>query len=204
MNVLFDIGNVILHIDFISSLKKVIPAHLEDVDERLDRIMLRKDEFEAGKIPIDEYFLWAVEQLEMEQQLDEFMHAWLDIFTPNLPMWRIIEQLHAEGHRLFLFSNVNNPHKDHILKNYPIFEKFSGGVFSYQTGHIKPEAAIYQRAIEQCQIIPEQTIYIDDLADNITAGKAAGLHSHQYRADEHEAFKTWLESITDSLTDLPS
>ena len=82
-----------------------------------------------------------------------------------------------------------------LQKQYPVFQCFAGGVFSYQTGHIKPEQEIYQLAIKQYELAPERTIYIDDLPANIEGGKKAGLICHQYHADRHDEFLNWLNGI---------
>jgi len=76
-----------------------------------------------------------------------------------------------------------------------VFQNFTGGVFSYQTGHIKPEAEIYQLAIQQYGLTPEATAYIDDLPANIEGGKNAGFICHQYSADQHDEFLQWLSSV---------
>ena len=39
----------------------------------------------------------------------------------------------------------------------------------------KPDERIFQHLIQQTGIAPSETLYIDDLEDNITAGKKAGL-----------------------------
>ena len=109
-------------------------------------------------------------------------------------MWDCITDLHSAGHRLILFSNINNPHKDYLLTTYPVFKNFAGGVFSHQTGHIKPEPEIYQIAIDEWQLDPSQTLYIDDLPANIRAGKQAGFQCHQYQAEHHEEFLSWLHT----------
>ena len=192
MDVLFDIGSVIVGVDFIPSLKRLIPKEFTDAEKRLHKVLERKDEFEAGRITAEDYFPWAAESLGHSGSMDEFMHAWVDVFTPNNRMWKCIEELSSLDHRLILFSNINDPHKTHLLKNYPIFQHFTGGVFSYQTGHIKPEAEIYQLAINQYQLNPGQTLYIDDLQANIDAGKRAGFYCHQYSANRHKAFLNWL------------
>lgn len=195
MNFLFDIGNVIINVDFLPALKRLIPEGTECAEQKLNTLLTRKDEFEAGRITPEEYFPWAAETIGFQGSQKEFLKAWLDIFEPNLPMWEAIEQLHSAGHQLILFSNINNPHKDYLLETYPIFEKFQGGVFSYQTGHIKPEPAIYQLAIDSWQLTPEDTMYIDDLADNIAAGKKAGFHCHQYDCAHHQDFLSWLDNV---------
>ena len=39
MDFLFDIGNVIVHVDFISSLKKLMPDGVDEPDNRLHRLI---------------------------------------------------------------------------------------------------------------------------------------------------------------------
>jgi len=192
MDFLFDIGNVIIGVDFLPSLTRLIPEGTSDPEARLNDLLERKDDFEAGRIDHDTYFTWASEKIGFLGTREEFIAAWVDIFEPNEQMWKCIESLHAAGHRLILFSNINNPHKEFLLEKYAIFEKFHGGVFSYETGHIKPEPEIYQLAIDQWDLDPENTAYIDDLPANIEAGEKAGFICHTYRADQHEAFLSWL------------
>lgn len=195
MDFLFDIGNVIIGVDFIPALKRLIPPNTENIETRLHTLLERKDEFEAGRITPEVYFPWAAKVLGFTGSHEEFIEAWVDIFTPNLPMWECIDQLHAAGHRLILFSNINNPHKEYVMENYPIFQNFTGGVFSYQTGHIKPEPAIYQLAVKQYLLDPEATAYIDDLPANIEGGRNAGFICHEYRADKHDQFLQWLSTL---------
>lgn len=196
MDILFDIGNVIIGVDFLPSLTRLIPPGTDDPEARLSKLLERKDDFEAGRIDHDTYFTWASETIGYQGSREEFLKAWLDIFEPNQAMWQCIEKLHAKGHRLILFSNINNPHKEFLLEEYPIFEKFQGGVFSYETGHIKPEPEIYQLTIDQWQLDPEKTAYIDDLPANIAAGQKAGFICHQYHLDRHDDFLIWMASLT--------
>lgn len=195
MDFLFDIGNVIIHVDFIPALKRLIPPGTDDTDARLHKLLKRKDEFEAGRIDPDIYFPWAADVLGFTGSQAEFLNAWVDIFEPNLPMWETIEKLHSDGHRLILFSNINNPHKEYLIEKYSVFQYFTGGIFSYQTGYIKPEAPIYRLAVKQYGLTADSTAYIDDLAANIASGRNAGFICHTYRADQHDQFLQWLTSI---------
>lgn len=195
MDFLFDIGNVIVGVDFIPSLTRLIPEDANNVQQRLDTVIERKDEFEAGRIPAETYFPWAAETLGFHGSQQSFLEAWRDIFTANAPMWRQIESLHAAGHRLILFSNIHSVHRDFLFERYAVFAHFAGGIYSYQTGHVKPEDEIYQLAIQEYQLKPETTAYIDDLPANIAGGQRAGFHCHQYDASQHQAFTSWLQDI---------
>lgn len=195
MDFLFDIGNVIVGVDFIPALTRLVPGDARDVDERLRKLLERKDEFEAGRVSPDEYFPWAARTLGFAGSMNDFMEAWIDIFSPNEPMWSCIRQLRGQGHRLILFSNINDPHKRHLLENYPVFQHFTGGVFSYQTGHIKPEPEIYDIAVRQYRLTPGNTAYVDDLPANVGAGRRAGFLCHQYNMQEHGKFMEWLGNL---------
>ncbi|MFN9410715.1 MAG: hypothetical protein ACK6AY_15535, partial [Akkermansiaceae bacterium] len=58
---LFDIGKVLLDFDFESSLSKFLPANHPNPTAALDKLLARKDEFEAGKVNTDDYTRWALD-----------------------------------------------------------------------------------------------------------------------------------------------
>jgi HAD superfamily hydrolase (TIGR01509 family) len=193
MTFLFDIGRVLLDFDFETSLARLLPVEAaNDGHERLKVLLERKDEFEAGRIAVDEFTRWALERLGSSAEADAFHHAWRNIFTPNEPMWDVVERLLAGEHQLILFSNINGIHCPWIREQWPRFDRFHGAVLSYEVGAIKPQAAIYRHALETFGLVGEETRYIDDMPANIEGGKAFGLRSWQYDLRDHAAFETWL------------
>jgi HAD superfamily hydrolase (TIGR01509 family) len=195
MTFLFDIGRVLLDFDFESSLARLLPADCPDPHERLGHLLDRKDEFETGMIDPESYILWALGVLGSNATPDQFRHAWQRIFTPNEPMWQSVRQLCAAGHRLILFSNTNAIHCPWVFEEYPEFSLFHGAVLSFQTGHIKPQTPIYQHAVETHGLDPHNTLYIDDLPQNIATGREFGFHCHPYDIKNHAAFERWLASF---------
>lgn len=198
MDFLFDIGNVIVGVDFLPALRRLAPAEPNQSVRLIQQVLERKDEFEAGRIEADDYFPWAAKTLGYKGSQEDFISAWVDIFSPNPPMWDCIEQLHRAGHRLLLFSNTNQAHWNFLRAQYPVFARFSGAILSYETGHIKPEDEIYQLAINRYGLKPQATGYIDDLPANIGAGKAAGFICHQYHSGRHGEFSNWLASALET------
>ncbi len=193
MTFLFDLGRVLLDFDFEPSLARLFPPGKTDSAERLNRLMERKDEFEAGRIDTESYITWALEVLDTDVTPEEFRHAWQQIFTPNEPMWATVRKLAADGHRLILFSNTNAIHCPWVFEEYPEFSLFPEAVLSYQTGFVKPEREIYHHAIRVHGLVPEETLYIDDLPQNIATGRDLGFRTWQYDMKDHTAFETWLE-----------
>ncbi len=174
---LFDIGKVLLDFDFESSLSKLLPADHPDPTTSLEKLLEKKDEFETGRIAVSDYTTWA----------------------PNLPMWETVRKLATEGHRLILFSNTNAIHCPWVFEAYPEFSLFHGSILSFEVDSIKPHPEIYQHAIDKHSIVPENTLYIDDLPANIATGDAFGFRTHQYNLDNHKAFEHWLPEQLASL-----
>ena len=192
MNFLYDIGRVLLDFDFESSLSRLLPADCANPRARLERLLERKDEFEAGEVEASEYIDWALGVIGSGASADQFRDAWRSIFMPNEPMWQCVRQLSAKGHRLILFSNINSIHCPWIFEKYPEFSLFDGAVLSYEVGAIKPHAGIYTHAVEAHGLDPAVTLYIDDMPENIEAGRAFGFHCWQYDLRDHASFEKWL------------
>lgn len=192
MTFLFDIGKVLLDFHFESSLATLLPPDSPDSADRLAQLMERKDDFESGKIRGEDYIPWAIERLGADIPHERFTAAWRDIFTPVEPMWRSVEKLAAGGHRLILFSNTNDIHCPWIFETFAIFRHFPEAVLSFQAGAIKPDDAIYHHAIRRHQLVPEETLYIDDLAPNIATGERLGFRCWRYDLNDHPSFEAWL------------
>lgn len=199
---LFDIGRVLLDFDFKSSLAHLIPADIQNPTERLDRLLKCKDAFEAGLISPENFTNWALDILGSNATASQFRLTWRQIFTVNEPMWRCIQKLAVENHRLILISNINAIHCPWIFSAYPEFSYFESAVLSFEVGFIKPQPEIYQYAITTHKIDPALTFYIDDMPQNIAIGKQFGFHCWQYDLNEHHAFELWLEKSLKSKTTL--
>lgn len=192
MTFLFDIGRVLLDFDYGPALARLLPPGTADAEERVTRLLERKDEFEAGRISEAEYIPWALSAMGSTVSHDTFREAWRSIFLPNEPMWDAVSRLAAAGHRLILFSNINPIHSPWLYGAFPGFRHFHSAVMSFETGFIKPEPGIYQYAIRTHGLVPEETFYIDDLPANIAAGCAFGFRTHLYDLHQHAAFEAWL------------
>lgn len=201
MTFLFDIGRVLLDFDFESALGRLMPPGCADGSGRIARLLARKDEFETGAIPSDEYVAWALETLGSDASPSVFRETWRRIFTPNEPMWRVVDALADAGCRLILFSNTNGIHCPWIFDEFPRFARFHAAVLSYEVGSVKPDPAFYRHAVEVHGLVPQETIYIDDLPQNIATGLEFGFHCHLYDLHNHQAFDRWLSGF--DLTGFP-
>ena len=192
MTFLFDIGNVLLAFDFLPALNSLKGKNPDP--QAVEKIISEKDAFEAGDTPLDEYLILFRKLLDFHGSDDELFAAWNSIFTKIPETFELAESLRAKGHRLILFSNINPIHAPFCVKKYNLLEKFDHAVFSYEIGAIKPTDEFFMRAFEKFNIIPEETIYIDDLPENIAAGKRHGLRSFCYDYRKHKDLVSWLNT----------
>ena len=96
-----------------------------------------------------------------------------------------MQRLHGR-YPLFLLSNTNDMHREDIVRRFPFFARFAGGVFSYEVTCSKPDPRIFQIAIERCALEPARTFFIDDNLANIDAARALGFQTHHYDFARHE------------------
>jgi putative hydrolase of the HAD superfamily len=190
---LFDIGNVLVHLNFEEPLRRLVPEDDTDPHSRLERLREKLHAFESGQLSADDFIPWASAQLGFTGPPREFRDAWNSIFAPIHAMWSVAAFLKSLRLKIVLFSNTNSMHAEWLLANYEIFDEFDAQVFSHLVGASKPDPAIYHHAVTAHNLVPADTLYIDDLPENIAKGRELGFRCHQYAFAKHHEFVAWLD-----------
>lgn len=192
---LFDIGNVLLKFDFSLTLKTL--ADLSEVDDEtevmsgIDRI---KWSYEDGQIDRAAFLRGCFDVIRFRGTEAQFISAWEEIFTPNEPMFALVESL-AAHFPLFLLSNTSDIHRDSIFRTWPAFRHFKGGTYSYSARVSKPAPEIYEIACREHGLEPGTTFFIDDLLPNIETARSLGFRTHHYHFDRHSALLDDLRAL---------
>ena len=92
----------------------------------------------------------------------------------------LLRRLHAGGRPLYFLSNMPEPYARHLERTHGFLAIFRGGVFSSRAGLIKPEPEIYAHAARQLGLVPGRTLFIDDVAHNVEAARAAGWRALRF------------------------
>ena len=175
--IIFDLGNVIVPLDFpagYAAWSVATGLEVEEIQRRMASADLYRA-YEAGEISTPQ-FQEAMEAL-MDIRLNEtsFMHLWSSIFSePTLIDPDLLMKL-TQRYRLVLLSNTNDLHFRYIRRHYPVMELFDEYILSYEVKSMKPSPAIYHAAIAAARCPAEQCFFTDDLAANIKAARAVGL-----------------------------
>ena len=141
-------------------------------------------EFETGKIHADEFRNRVREQLNLNisnSQIDECMLAMLG----DVPAERIqtLERIQKKYFTVLL-SNTNAIHYDavagYIEKTYgnlPFNNYFHKAYYSHLVGLRKPDVRIYELVLNENNLVPEETLFLDDLGENLKSARSLGIRT---------------------------
>ena len=175
---LFDLGRVVLDIDFskaISCWAAYAGCEPSDILARYVRDEAYRHH-ETGKISDSEYFASLRASLGIGITDAQFLEGWNAIFAGEMP--GIAELLaRAAGHLpLYAFSNTNQPHVDHFSQVHAaLLGHFREIYLSSTIGLRKPDQAAYEHVVDAIGVPASRILFFDDLAENIEGARACGL-----------------------------
>lgn len=174
--VIFDLGKVLLHFDWTRAASKLAPrcsVPAQDMLKVLDYSHAVID-YELGKLSSREFFEHASGVLGFDGSFEDFVPLFSDIFSEIPTVMALHAELHGRGVPTFILSNTSELAVQHIRENYPFFANFTGYVFSFEHGSMKPDARLYEVAEGMSGCRGAELLYIDDLPKNVDAGRARG------------------------------
>ena len=107
--------------------------------------------------------------------------------------------------RKFVFTNGSYNHVKHITTTLGIDDQFEG-IFDIVDAeyHPKPEAKAFDLMVEKFKIDPKETLYIEDIAKNLSIGKERGTITAWLINDEEwgkkESDKEYIDYKIENLT----
>jgi glucose-1-phosphatase len=192
-NIIFDLGNVLLDIDY----SKTITAFEElgfknfKTDFAPQAMGTLFQQIETGKIGEETFYEAIKAKSKTPITNTQIKNAWnallLNFRTESLSF---LEKISLQ-YKLYLFSNTNSIH---LAKFEEIFTRdtgkpsldayFTKAYYSNIIGYRKPDAAAYAFVLNDANIIAGETLFIDDLEINIEGAKALDIQTHLLLPDE--------------------
>jgi FMN phosphatase YigB (HAD superfamily) len=184
---LFDLGRVVLDIDF-SKATACWAAHAgcapSDIVERFERGEAYRHH-EIGKISDAAYFDSLRALLGIGISDDQFLEGWNAIFAGEMPGIAPLLERAARHVPLYALSNTNRPHVEYFSKTYAdLLGHFREIYLSSTIGLRKPDAAAYDHVVKAIGVPASRILFFDDLAENVEAARARGLHAVQVKSSD--------------------
>lgn len=183
-NIVFDLGGVIMTLDPAEALRRFKALGLSDAERYLDAYTQSGifGNLEGGKITAEDFRSKLSSLTGHELTFDECKHAWLgyrkDVPQRNLDL---LKELRAKGYRLILLSNTNPFMMDWALssefdgKGSSLNDYFDALYLSYRLGIMKPAPDFFRQVLDNENILPEETLFVDDGPRNVEAAGKLGF-----------------------------
>ncbi len=172
-NIVFDVGKVLIDFQYTDLLAFLHQHGLPHMPRAALLEKIRLDPYECGEITSEEFLDNLNGLLTSPVHTDELRDRWVTVFSPIPEMLDLAHRL-SEVSRVYLLSNASDLHWNHLWQEMDIQEIGHGRVASFELGVRKPDAAIYRAAEARFDLLPEQTVFIDDMAENAEGARACG------------------------------
>ena len=191
-NIVFDLGGVLVDLDFKAAINGLQKAGFANVKEQLQAFDCKGifQKFELGEMTADE-FRSAIRENSTVSLTDEKVDGLWNAMLLEVPREKLELILHLRGkYMVYLLSNTNSIHWDYVCKNafnyrgFRVNDYFEETFLSYEMHLSKPDKAIFQKVLEEANLLPEETLFIDDSEANCKAASELGIHTHHYHIGE--------------------
>lgn len=185
-HIVFDLAGVVFHWRPQVLVEAVFPQ-LEEQRLVKDELFRHSDwlELDRGALGIEA----ASERAARRTGLNSDRFATLlrripDHLELNDQTLALLGRLGTAGHRLYCLSNMHSHTAGVLDEKYDFWAIFEGIIFSCRVGAIKPEPRIYEMLLERFSLDPIQTVFIDDMPENLDAAARFGIEVIHFQSAE--------------------
>ncbi len=184
-NIIFDFGGVVFEINpqlSVDAFKKLGFIHIGETYAQLEKDNLF-NQLQKGEISDDEFRNKIRQKTNLKLTDKQIDDAWCKMLIrypeKNIELLKSIKN----KYRIFLLSNTSNIHCTFFTNklktgfNLTFEEIFEKKYFSHQMGLLKPDKEIYLKLISENNLIPKETLFIDDTIENINGADNVGLQT---------------------------
>ena len=184
-NIIFDLGGVILNLNYqatTDAFKKLGVKNFQQLYSQKQQTELFNN-FEKGLINSEKFILQLQKTTALKEK--QIINAW-NAMLLDLPKKRLDFILSLKSnYNTYLLSNTNEIHIEYfesqLSKNnqLALFKKcFSKIYYSSRIGDRKPNESCFDKVIKENNLIPKETLFIDDSIQHIRSANKIGIKTY--------------------------
>jgi putative hydrolase of the HAD superfamily len=191
-NIIFDLGVVLLNVDYRDTIEAFRKLGLENPEEAFSKEQQNDffKDLERGSISEEEFFRGLQERTgtDSKKALEEAWCAMLHDFP--IEKFELLRRLSVD-YRLFILSNTNSVHQRHFeagiesrfgWAHFESLFEFIG--YSHRLRVRKPEPEAFLSLINPFGLDRAKTLFIDDTEEHVRAASELGVKAVHYQAGE--------------------
>ncbi|HBI53303.1 MAG TPA: HAD family phosphatase [Ruminococcaceae bacterium] len=188
MNVVFDIGAVLVHFDWDGFVGQMFDKPTADAVTRAMWHNPDWSEFDKALLTDEEILKkFIAKEPDCEKEIRLTFARLGSCPTRKAGAIPLIERLKSAGNKVYYLSN----YFEYLMHVAPEVLDFiphmDGGVFSCFVHEIKPDAAIFNILCQKYGFKPSDAVFIDDSAKNIEGAKACGFRTIHYTGQDFDS-----------------
>jgi putative hydrolase of the HAD superfamily len=130
-----------------------------------------------GEAPFREVLAQVlVDWPEATASVDDLLGLWEQVDGDEEAV-RLVRQVAASGVSCVLATNQQDHRKDYLRRVFGYDDVFARSFYSCDVGARKPEAAYFERVLEQLGIPAERVGFVDDVEANVEAARQLGIRA---------------------------
>ena len=140
------------------------------------------EQYEVGQISTNDFIEQILGLAQSDKTRKDVIDSW-NAMHDHIPPYRIdiLHEWKRKGHHLFMLSNNNELHWEHIKENYALDHVFEDAFASHLLHVSKPNPTIYQIVDQRIRALyPNEVpfIFVDDIAINREVGESFGWKTY--------------------------
>jgi len=179
----FDIGGVILTNGWDSVARRAAISRFQlDFQEFERRHLIANPAFERGEMTLEEYLEQTVfysKRTFSLKDFEEFMYTQSQEMPESLEFVRRIA--HSSRYTVATISNEGAEINAYRIAKFSLSDIFAAFFSSCYVGIRKPDVEIYEMAMHVLQRGADESIFIDDRAENIEGARKAGMNTIEFK-----------------------
>lgn len=186
-NIIFDVGDVLVEYRWMDMMMDygLSPEDARRVGTEMFDSYLWADRLDLGLLTVEEVIREYHKEFPQDGDLIEwFILHGEQMYVPRPEVWEKVARLKRKGYKIYILSNYS----EYLFKKHTDGASFwpyiDGKVVSYEIHKGKPDPEIYHHLLNQYAIKPEESLFLDDRAENIAAAEKLGIHGIQVTSRE--------------------
>jgi len=186
-NILFDLGAVLIDIDFEKVCRSFDKIGIKDFEKQYSQLAASTlfEQLEKGEISNEVFYESIKKQFQISISTEEIRNAWNSILLDfRIDTMKLLTTIKSD-YNLYLLSNTNAIHLTEInllaqqqLHVEELDVYFTKAYYSFKMGMRKPNADIFDFVLKDAGIEAGETFFIDDSEPNIITAQKMGFKTH--------------------------
>jgi HAD superfamily hydrolase (TIGR01549 family) len=160
---LFDLGNTLIKLAYERVLENICRSATVSRDELVNLLESpgAYRDLERGAVSFPEFYEFLCDKTGYRGSVRDLQDVWGDFFDGTITGMEI--------------------HAEQIPRQFAgLFRKDDRFIFSHRFKVAKPDPEMFRRALDVIGALPPHVVFIDDLAENVNAARALGMHAFQF------------------------